>query len=156
MAKCPRKNPDTPSVCHAWNQAAVHWQQSQHCKLTMLQHSKGTMLDRRKEKQSSLFPPASLTWSGVPSLDPEWAWVPQLDWDGVKTVWHGALHWTFLRSTVCYVLACIRVPTGINVLRNLGAIITKPPNLLVLGIPAQDSFFQCKLSRVLRTQEELV
>lgn len=49
---------------------------------------------KEKERKAvpSLFPPTSLTWSGVPSLDPEWAWVPQLDWDGVKTVWHGALH----------------------------------------------------------------
>ena len=53
---------------------------------------------------SILLPPTSLTWAAVPSLEPEQAWVPLLNWMGwrqldrvplieasLKPVWSGWL-----------------------------------------------------------------
>ena len=40
---------------------------------------------------SILLPPTSLTWAAIPSLEPEQAWVPLLDWMG-QIAGQGALN----------------------------------------------------------------
>ena len=78
------------------SQAAVHWQQSQHCKSTILQSSVGKRLKKRKGVPALLS--TSLTWDAIPSLEAEQAGVPFPDWGGVDTAWHSALCWTIFKG----------------------------------------------------------
>ena len=96
MAKV-QKN--TIEISHRYiilSQVAVHWQQSQHCKSTILQSSVGKRLKKRKGVPALLS--TSLTWDAIPSLEAEQAGVPLPDWGGVDTVWHSALRWTLFKG----------------------------------------------------------
>ena len=73
------------------NQVAVPWQQSKHCKSTILQGSISKMLKKRKEKRC-------LLRDAIPSLEAEQPSVPLLEWGGVHTSWHGALRLTLFKD----------------------------------------------------------
>ena len=45
----------------------------------------------------TLFPTTSLTKAATPSLEPNQAWVPLLDWGGLERAWHGAQHWILFK-----------------------------------------------------------
>ena len=66
------------------NQAAIHWRQTENCKINILQHSTDVKL-RKIKAFPCLFPPTFLTCTAIPSLEPAQAWVPSLDWGGVET-----------------------------------------------------------------------
>lgn len=77
------------------SQVAVHWQQSQHCKLTMLQHSKAMMLKRRKEKQCLLYslqPP----WLGLVSHPWTLSGLGSHSWTGMESRQSGMVPFTEL------------------------------------------------------------
>ena len=129
---------------------------------TVLQCSISKMLQERKEKQW-LLPPTFLTWDTIPTLEAEQAWFPLLNWGGVDTAWHVAIHWTLLKILLSVVFwwgpECWVWSRPLRV----GAIITEPPLILVLGVPAQASFLRLQpprhigtLSSMLRTQKGLV
>ena len=73
------------------NQATVYRQQTENRKINIFQHSIGMELKKIKASLC-LFPPTFLICTAVPSLEPEQAWVPSLDWGGVQTAKPRALN----------------------------------------------------------------
>ena len=53
----------------------------------------GYKKERKTKAISVSFPPVSLTWAAIPSLESEEAWFPWLDWDGTLVLtWLGRMH----------------------------------------------------------------
>ena len=74
------------------NQVII-WQQSEHCKLTILQHNIGMMLKRRKEKQCLLYSPRP-PWLGLLSYPWSLSRLRSHCWTGVSLTQPGRAPFT--------------------------------------------------------------